>query len=185
MDFIFIPTTLVAPQSICHGYQPTSGVSAFAMEGRGLTLRSKSRRPRPQISAPKPIADPAPANNRNPENGPGNGAASAPSKERAPQSEATSDLVKRRYSTRFNQVPDFDASAPPVPGLPPGAAKYGGLAPPATSKRPSPNQSGPPEVDLNALRDPSLPVDRCRYTPAYSVNVFDDVRRKLMGYSST
>lgn len=156
------------------------------MESRGLTLRSKSRRPRPQISAPKPIADPAPANSRAPEKGLGNGAVSAPSKERAPQSEATSDLVKRRYSTRFNQVPDFDASAPPVPGLPPGAAKLGGLAPPAASKRPPTGQTGPPEVDLNVLRDPSLPVDRCGCTSLSTVsNGFDDARRKLMGYSST
>lgn len=131
------------------------------MEGRGLTLRSKSRRPRPQISAPKPIADPAPANSRPAQKGPGNGAVSAPSRERAAQSEATSDLVKRRYSTRFNQVPEFDASAPPVPGLPPGAAKYGALAPPATMARPSADKAGPPVVDLDVLRDPSLPVDRC------------------------
>lgn len=130
------------------------------MESRGLTLRSKSRRARPQISAPKPIADPAPAN-RSAQKGPGNGTASAPSKERAAQSEATSDLVKRRYSTRFNQVPDFDPSAPPVPSLPPGAAKYGALAPPATKARPSTDKSGPPVVDLDVLRDPSLPVDRC------------------------
>ena len=133
------------------------------MESRGLTLRSKSRRPRPQISAPKPISGPAPANNsRTPDSGQGNATPSAASRERAPQSDATSDLAKRRYSTRFNQVPDLDANAPPVPGLPPGAAaKYGGLGPPPTTKRPSTGQAGPPEVDLNALRDPSLPVDRC------------------------
>ena len=133
------------------------------MESRGLTLRSKSRRPRPQISAPKPISGPAPANNsRTPDSG--QGTPSGASRERAPQSDATSDLVKRRYSTRFNQVPDLDANAPPVPGLPPGAAaKYGGLGPPPTTKRPSTGQAGPPEVDLNALRDPSLPVDRCEW----------------------
>ena len=139
----------------------------ITMESRGLTLRSKSRRPRPQISAPKPIAGPAPANNsRTPDSGQGNATPSAASRERAPQSDATSDLVKRRYSTRFNQVPDLDANAPPVPGLPPGAAaKYGGLGPPPTTKRPSTGQAGPPEVDLNALRDPSLPVDRCELAP--------------------
>lgn len=132
------------------------------MESRGLTLRSKSRRPRPQISAPKPIEGPALANSRSPDSRQGNQPApSATSRERAPQSDATSDLVKRRYSTRFNQAPDFDA-APPVPGLPPGAvAKYGGLAPPVTGKRQPTGESGPPQVDLDALRDPSLPVDRC------------------------
>lgn len=126
------------------------------MEGRGLTLRSKKGR-RPQISAPKPIADPAPSNNRAADSAQKK-APSATARERAPQSDATSDLVKRRYSTRFNQVPDFDAP-PPVPGLPPG---YGGLGPPpASNTRPSHDPSGPPEVDLNVLRDPSLPVDRC------------------------
>lgn len=127
------------------------------MEGRGLTLRSKNRRPRPQISAPKPIADPTPANSRAADSAQKN-APSATPRERAPQSDATSDLVKRRYSTRFNQVPDFDAP-PPVPGLPPG---FGGLGPPTASNNgPLNDPSAPPEVDLNALRDSSLPVDRC------------------------
>ncbi|KAJ5333734.1 uncharacterized protein N7506_007517 [Penicillium brevicompactum] len=108
------------------------------MEGRGLTLRSKSRRRRPQIKEP------------------------VPTRERAPQSDATSDLVKRRYSTRF-AAPEFDASAPPVPALPtqvPGG--IGGLAPPSVPRQPSPadSNSPAPTVDLNVLRDPSLPVDR-------------------------
>lgn len=134
------------------------------MESRGLTLRSKSRRPRPQISAPQPISGPLPTTN-------GSKGVAAPSQitaspsstslERGPPKDATSDLVKRRYSTRFNQIPDFDASAPPVPGLPKVPATYGGLSPPETSRRPSTESSGPPKVDLNALRDPSLPVDKC------------------------
>ena len=127
------------------------------MEGRGLTLRSKSRRRRPQISAPKPISGPLPQNTRSPEE-------PVPTRERAPQSDATSDLVKRRYSTRF-AAPEFDASAPPVPALPPQVpGGPGGLAPPSVSGQPSPadSKSPAPTVDLNALRDPSLPVDRCR-----------------------
>lgn len=118
------------------------------MESRGLTLRSKSRRARPQISAPKPISGPLPPDHKPVD----------PAK--AQQNDATSDLVKRRYSTRFNQAPDFDSKAPPVPGLPPDAAKYGGIEPPG-SVRPSPDPSPRPKVDLDALRDPSLPVDRC------------------------
>ncbi|KAJ5453500.1 Exocyst complex component exo84 [Penicillium daleae] len=128
------------------------------MEGRGLTLRSKSRRQRPQISAPKPISGPLPPNTRAPDAPQG----SIPvGRERAPQSEATSDLVKRRYSTRFNAVPDFGASVPPVPALPTQApGGYGGLeAPAAVPRQPSP-ADGAPKVDLNALRDPSLPVER-------------------------
>ncbi|PWY66459.1 hypothetical protein BO70DRAFT_433146 [Aspergillus heteromorphus CBS 117.55] len=132
------------------------------MESRGLTLRSKSRRPRPQISAPKPISGPLPANNSNSKLAAPQSTAtpSSGSQDRGPSKDATSDLVKRRYSTRFNQIPDFDPSAPPVPGLPQLPATYGGLSPPETSRRPSTESTGPPKVDLNALRDPSLPVDK-------------------------
>ncbi|PYH83164.1 hypothetical protein BO82DRAFT_307339 [Aspergillus uvarum CBS 121591] len=137
------------------------------MESRGLTLRSKSRRPRPQISAPKPISGPLPPNTISPSPSTST-SASTVSKPPVPvhgttassaNKDATSDLVKRRYSTRFNQIPDFDG-VPPVPGLPPLPATYGGLSPPETSRRPSTESSGPPKVDLDALRDPSLPVDK-------------------------
>ncbi|KAK1141706.1 exocyst complex component exo84 [Aspergillus melleus] len=132
------------------------------MESRGLTLRSKSRRPRPQISAPKPISGPLPPSHKPADPGqPPTTASSSRSRERTPQNDATSDLVKRRYSTRFNQTPDFDVNAPPVPGLPKIPPQFGGLSPPQQqSRRPSGESSGPPQVDLNALRDPSLPVDR-------------------------
>ncbi|KAA8651281.1 hypothetical protein EYZ11_009189 [Aspergillus tanneri] len=128
------------------------------MESRGLTLRSKSRRPRPQISAPQPISGPLPPNSK--AAGPSQQLTppSSRSRERGPQNDATSDLVKRRYSTRFNQVPDFDA--PPLPSLPKVPPQFGALSLPQESKRPSGESSGPPPVDLNALRDPSLPVDK-------------------------
>ena len=130
------------------------------MEGRGLTLRSKTRRQRPQISAPKPISGPLPPNTRSPDAGP----SAIPTRERAPQNDATSDLVKRRYSSRFNGAPESDGNVPPVPTLPnqmPGG--HGGLAPASIPRIPSPSDpnSAAPKVDLNALRDPSLPVDRC------------------------
>ncbi|KAE8131014.1 Cullin repeat-like-containing domain protein [Aspergillus pseudotamarii] len=130
------------------------------MESRGLTLRSKSRRPRPQISAPKPISAPLPPGSKAVD--PRTATSTSTSRERAPQKDATSDLVKRRYSTRFNQAPDLDsANAPPVPGVPTVPSQYTALSPPqSTSRRPSTESSGPPQVDLNALRDPSLPVDR-------------------------
>jgi hypothetical protein len=132
------------------------------MEGRGLTLRSKSRRQRPQISAPKPISGPLPANTRSPDAGQPPIPAS---RDRAPQSGATSDLVKRRYSTRYNAIPDFDANAPPVPALPTATpGEYGGLGVPIPASRqlsPAEGAAPAPVVDLNALRDPSLPVERC------------------------
>ncbi|KAL4891513.1 Cullin repeat-like-containing domain protein [Aspergillus ambiguus] len=131
------------------------------MEGRGLTLRSKSRRARPQISAPKPISGPLPPNSKavDPAQSTTTSSSGSRSRDRSAPKDATSDLVKRRYSTRFNQVPDFDPSAPPVPSLPKGPT-YGTLTPPQVSRRPSGEPSGPPQVDLDALRDPSLPVDR-------------------------
>ncbi|GAD97740.1 exocyst complex component Exo84, putative [Paecilomyces variotii No. 5] len=124
------------------------------MEGRGLTLRSKSRRP--QISAPKPISGPLPSNSKA-------SGASLPSgpREKPQQNGATADLVKRRYSTRFNQVPDLDANAPPVPSVPALPGAFGGRdASPAGQEGAAPGPSASLRVDLSALRDPSLPVDK-------------------------
>lgn len=133
------------------------------MDGLGLTLRSKSRR-RPQISAPKPISGPTPVNATN-INVPTSGLPSNPKKPQ--QSEATSDLVKRRYSTRFNAPPDLDStSLPPVPPLPsvPDLGKSGN----GTSKgsqNANTASSQPIRIDLNALRDPSLPAEKCKHFP--------------------
>lgn len=136
------------------------------MEGRGLTLRSKSRRQRPQrpqIGAPTLISGPLPPNTKAPDVR----QASIPAgPDRAPPNEATSDLVKRRYSTRFNTPSDVNSNAPPVPALPPPmpGGGYGGL--PSTAPQKPSMGDGPapaPQVDLNVLRDPSLPVERCMY----------------------
>ncbi|KAJ5560765.1 hypothetical protein N7535_008962 [Penicillium sp. DV-2018c] len=145
------------------------------MEGRGLTLRSKSRRQRPQISAPKPISGPLPPNTRSPDSGP----PAIPTRERAPQNDATSDLVKRRYSTRFNTAPEFDLSSHPVPALPtqiPGGLTR--LAPTGDPGPPLPADSNALslKVDLNALRDPNLPVDK--YVAGLLANASEDEIRK-------
>ncbi|OJI96633.1 hypothetical protein ASPVEDRAFT_120766 [Aspergillus versicolor CBS 583.65] len=143
------------------------------MEGRGLTLRSKSRRPRPQISAPKPISGPLPQNHQGATTS--TASSGSGSRDYAPSNHATSDLVKRRYSTRFNQTPDFDG-VPPVPSVPQVPSAYTGLKPPQSSRKPSTESSGPPEVDLNVLRDPSLPVDR--YVTSLLANASeDDIRQ--------
>ena len=131
------------------------------MDGLGLTLRSKSRR-RPQISAPKPISGPTPVNATNIKPST-NGLPSNPKKQ--PQSGATSDLVKRRYSTRFNAPPDLDLSGPPpVPTLPtlPDLEKVAGSASIATGQDSTSASSQPIRIDLNALRDPSLPAEKCK-----------------------
>ena len=70
---------------------------------------------------------------------------------------ATSDIVKKRYSVRYNQAPDFNAdNAPPVPSLPSIPQKH--------AKQVSVGESGPtPEqrVELRALKDPSLQAETC------------------------
>lgn len=130
------------------------------MDVRGLTLRSKSRRP--QISAPKPIVDP----NSGASKTPGGGLpATATPRPRPNNGGATSDLVKRRYSAKFNQLPNFAVGeAPPVPSLPSNVRPdYA----PRTSQeqildRPSTASSSQPvRVDLKALKDPGLQVDNC------------------------
>lgn len=118
-------------------------------EGRGLTLRSKSRR-RPQISAPKPISSPTPA-------APGLTPAAQPQ-----SGGATSDLVRKRYSSRFNQPIDLSAEAPPVPSLPTSTQQYEDRDAPNGREAPQTGSSQPLNVDLKALRDPNLPVDKCR-----------------------
>lgn len=112
-----------------------------------LTLRNKSRR-RPQISAPQPISGPTPSERRPSAAQPGGG--------------ATSDLVKRRYSARFNPVPDSSLDAPPIPSLPSDLQVFKNRDGPSAT--PSGLQAGPVvtlEVDLKALKDPSLPVEKC------------------------
>ncbi|KAL1839794.1 hypothetical protein VTJ49DRAFT_1168 [Mycothermus thermophilus] len=82
-----------------------------------------------------------------------------------PQSSAkTSDLVKRRYSTRFNNMPnDFDPAANPVPALPSldqyvQAQAQERRAPPSRGGRSDSGAGGSAEiqVDVRALRDPGL-----------------------------
>lgn len=125
------------------------------MDGRGLTLRSKSRR-RPQISAPKPISGPTPSAERRPS--------------AAQQGGATSDLVKRRYSSRFNQVPDSTFDSPPVPTLPDiQAFNKGPAGAPPIPNGIQPGPGVPLEVNLKALRDPSLPVEKCKSWIALSL----------------
>lgn len=131
--------------------------NCLAMDTIGLTLRSKSRRPRPQISHPKPISGPLPANSK--AAGPSAKAASRGTRERS--GSTTSDLVKRRYSTRFNQPPDIDAQAPPVPDLSQVKGEYATDASRTGKIAASTDPSQPIPVDLKALQDPSLPVDRC------------------------
>ncbi|SPQ20105.1 99289591-e031-4483-a94c-c1870fb89995 [Thermothielavioides terrestris] len=82
-----------------------------------------------------------------------------------PQSSGkTSNLVKQRYSTRFNNLPaDFDPAANPMPSLP-SLDQYAQAQ--AQDRRPPQSRggrsetgsagAGGPRVDVRALRDPNL-----------------------------
>lgn len=128
---------------------------------RGFSLRQKKAHRRPAISAPKQLSNQsttAPplsqASSRT------NGLSEKPtniSRERPDRpGEKTADLVKRRYSTRFAQLPDFNnADAPPLPN-----GHVAGEDPklniPAQGSAQSLN------VDVAALKDPNLDPEKCR-----------------------
>ncbi|KAG7114168.1 Exocyst complex component exo84 like protein [Verticillium longisporum] len=149
----------------------------MSSERSRISLRSGPRRKggRPTISAPRQISEPIPQNGPSPlrnANGPASGPALRPINEAAPPPQqrqrppiqpgggnATSDLVKRRYSTRFGNFAEagFDVNNPPVPALPT-LDKYE-----SREKRggPPPSRGGAaPAIDLKALRDPNLNADQ-------------------------
>ncbi|KAK5947627.1 exocyst complex component exo84 [Knufia obscura] len=121
-------------------------------EGRGLTLRKKKTQKRPVISAPqqqRPEATKVPSN-----------AQFRPTKERPVQSE-TSDLVKRRYSTRYNQLPQFGSDIPDVPSLPgAGANNFKRRSHGSPARPQSSHSSHPLRIDQLALSDPALQHER-------------------------
>ncbi|KAH7328110.1 exocyst complex component EXO84 [Stachybotrys elegans] len=142
---------------------------------RGLkSLRSGKRKGRPTISAPrdfKQISGPILQNDqpRGPSPKPADTASRRP---RPPPSTGgkTSEMVKRRYSTRWNNPPNnFDVPAVPAVPMPamPSMPSADGMA--SRERRPPPSRAGAaPTVDLNALRDPNLVPDQ------YVSNVLSD-----------
>ncbi|TDZ38929.1 Exocyst complex component exo84 [Colletotrichum spinosum] len=119
-----------------------------------ISLRSGKRKGRLQISAPRQISEPILQDGSGPVRPPG----SRPMADAGPP--PTSDLVKRRYSTRFNQLPtEFDPSNPPVPSLP-SLDKYEFRQRRAQPPPSRGGDAGPaPVVDVKALRDPNLLPD--------------------------
>ncbi|KAK0112788.1 exocyst complex component exo84 [Cadophora gregata] len=122
-------------------------------KSKGISLRTK-RSKRPAISAPKQISGPIQQPGGPPRSN-GGQAAFDPPPQRPQMGGKTSDLVKRRYSTRFNNLPaDYDAAAPPVPSMPSLPNQF---APPNDRGRgPSPGRGPGLNVDVKALRDPNL-----------------------------
>ncbi|KAI9801811.1 MAG: hypothetical protein M1825_003184 [Sarcosagium campestre] len=136
---------------------------------KGISLRKK-RKDRPAISAPQPQAAIPSRPTQEPTLRPKrtqdveSHQPQPRSQQRAQAGGKTSDLVKRRYSTRFTNVPqDFDAAAPPMPSMPSIPKQYGaglsaGQQPSSRGVSPSGNRQGIP-VDLSALRDPNLRIE--------------------------
>ncbi|KAL9075740.1 MAG: hypothetical protein Q9161_001492 [Pseudevernia consocians] len=89
----------------------------------------------------------------------------------------TSDLVKRRYSTRFTNLPDFsNADVPPVPSIPTIPAQFA-----QSDSRPSTaRQNQQLQLDANALKDPNLQVEN------YSTNLLSDASdQELRDYQAS
>ncbi|PHH78638.1 hypothetical protein CDD83_3950 [Cordyceps sp. RAO-2017] len=119
-----------------------------------ISLRSGPKRKgrRPTISAPKQISTPI-AQDGAVKGGAGGPMESGPRPRLRPAPMAggkTSNLVKQRYSTRFNNLPaNFEVPPPPVPALPA-----------AERRAPPPRAGAAPVVDIKALRDPNLAPDQ-------------------------
>ncbi|KAK4954297.1 exocyst complex component exo84 [Elasticomyces elasticus] len=153
-------------------------------ESKGISLRRK-KTTRPTISAPRQISSTSTAqappsqsrdrsaDSRNPSlwetqtNASGNTTTTRPGL----SSDKTSDLVKRRYSTRFaGGVPQHgfnDGLAPPVPAIPSLPAQYTQQRRPSSDSR-SPSRDGRSlsregprlKVDVRALKDPNLQAEQ-------------------------
>ncbi|KAK4210740.1 hypothetical protein QBC37DRAFT_442566 [Rhypophila decipiens] len=131
-----------------------------------ISLRSGGKRKnRPTISAPRQISNPIPQDDPSSRGPPGRSFDETPRLRQRPPPQSsgkTSDLVKRRYSTRFNNIPaDFDPTANPMPTMP-SLEKYESAQsrrmPPSRGRGASVGSGGAPvpEVDVRALQDPNL-----------------------------
>ncbi|SMQ54101.1 unnamed protein product [Zymoseptoria tritici ST99CH_1A5] len=149
-------------------------------ESKGLSLRrKKTTAARPTISAPKQIPTAqsetsslrpdAIRSNSTWTAASGESDATSRSRERPKLGgDNTSDLVKRRYSTRFTGGLPQDGVPPPIPAMPSLPAQYVGRPGTSSAPRPPPSRDGgrSPErrgklkVDLRALKDPNLQAEK-------------------------
>ncbi|KAF2459138.1 hypothetical protein BDY21DRAFT_318400 [Lineolata rhizophorae] len=166
-----------APKQISAPIQAGSGPSAGPPPGLPPNLRAgRGAAPSPTPSDRSDRDRPRPSDERS--RGPPAAATAGlpganPRPRAAQQSERTAEMVKRRYSTRFTNLPqDFsvEGGAPPVPAMPGIPAQYmgaGGRPGTAGSRMAPPSRDGPRAssegrrgdkigVDLKKLRDPNL-----------------------------
>ncbi|RDA90458.1 hypothetical protein CP533_3934 [Ophiocordyceps camponoti-saundersi (nom. inval.)] len=122
-----------------------------------ISLRSgPKRKGRPTISAPRQISSPLSQDGGGLK--PGESAPRARLRPAPMAGGKTSNLVKQRYSTRFNNPPaGLDTGMPPpMPALPSNMDRRGGMSTTMTA----PRIGAAPVVDIKALRDPKLVPDQ-------------------------
>lgn len=154
---------------------------------RGISLRKKKTNNRPKISAPRPVAEELSlSQTTSRETGGYDGASLARSetqsslRSRPAAQGAAADLVKRRYSTRYVGYPLDAGMPPPMPSMPSIPAQYQDQVNQLT-KPPSRDREEPKlqkvgsrnlQLDLRALRDPSLVPEQCKCSVSKSVDRF-------------
>jgi uncharacterized protein len=147
-------------------------VSKMEDKGKGFSLRQKKSRRAPPISGPKHISGPINTAQHQPRSKP-----TRPNANGDTSTANTSDLVKRRYSTRFTNLPDFsNADASPVPTVPTLPSQFA-----QPDSRPSTARQGQKvSIDVNALKDTNLEVEK------YSTNLLADASdQELRDYQSS
>ena len=126
-------------------------------KSKGFSLRQKKSKRIP-ISGPKAISAPISHSQTLPQ------PPSRPNINSKLDPGNTADLVKRRYSNRFNNPPDFNsASAPPIPAIPTAPSGYGHPHGQSSSGK---NQKL--QLDTRALKDPNF------HTEKYSTTLLAD-----------
>ncbi|KAG8527529.1 uncharacterized protein KY384_007681 [Bacidia gigantensis] len=138
-------------------------------KNKGFSLRQKKSKRIP-ISGPKPISGPISQTKPPTLNG-----STRTNTTGRTDTANTADIVKRRYSTRFNQLPDFNtANAPPVPSLSQGYSK------PSSHGQQQAGQGLKIPLDVNALKDPAFQTEK------YSTNLLADASdQDLQDYQGT
>ncbi|GJN80890.1 exocyst complex component exo84 [Purpureocillium lilacinum] len=154
-----------------------------------ISLRSgPKRKGRPTISAPRQISSPITQDEAIKGGAPGPiEPVPQPRLRPGPSTRGkTSDLVKQRYSTRFNNLPaDFDPSAPPMPAMP-SIDRYE-----QAERRPPPSRGGAaPVLDIKTLRDPNLVPDQyvskvLGDATEEQIQEFEETLRKLKARAAT
>ena len=131
-------------------------------KGKGFSLRQKKSRRGPASAGPRQISGPI---NTTPQQSASKGPI-RPNVNGDTPTGNTSDLVKRRYSTRFTNLPDFNnATAPPVPAVPTLPSQFTQADPRPSTGR----QAQKLPLDINAFKNDSLPVEK------YTTNILSDV----------